>query len=206
VLNGDVVDCYSISDFDKNPLQKATLATEIETASHLMARLKKVPEKWWLGGNHEDRLRRVMWRNPAFAGIKELEFPQLLHLTDYGFKWLEYGEVLKLGKFSVTHGDTVRSESGATARAHFDKFGSSVLVGHTHRLGSFYRTNGTGTHVAYENGSLCLQAPEDVKRPNWQLGFSVVHVGKGGLFNVQQIPILPGYQLFYGNQHFKTKK
>jgi metallophosphoesterase superfamily enzyme len=206
VLNGDVVDCYSLSDFDKDPLQKTTLANEIEMAGRLMARLVKVPEKWWLLGNHEDRLRRALWRNPAFADIKELAFPQLFHLADYGFQSMDYGEVLKLGHLSVTHGDLVRAGSGATARAHLDRFGSSVLVGHTHRLAAVYRTNGTGVHGAYENGSLCSQHPEYIKRPDWQLGWSVVHVGKGGLFTVQQIAVLAGYQFFYGPHHYTSRK
>lgn len=206
ILNGDVVDCYSLSDFDKNPLQKASLQTEIELAGKLMGQFQHVKERIWLGGNHEDRLRRVIWRNPAFAGLKELEFPQLFHLADYGFKWKEYGDVHRLGKLSVTHGDTVRASSGATARAHFEKFGGSVLHGHTHRLGAYYRTNGTGTHGAWENGCLCRLDPEYVKRPDWQQGFSVVHVGAGGAFNVQQVPILPGYGLFYGDRRFGWRK
>ena len=199
ILNGDVVDCYSLSTFDKNPLQDAGLDREIRESSTLLARLAKVTkERWWLGGNHEDRLRRVLWDSPKFARLKALQFPELFHVTEHGFRWKPYGGILWLGKLLVTHGSLVLKHSGWTGRAHFDKYGNSVLVGHTHRLGVYYRTNAKGVHAAWENGCLCKLTPEYVQYPDWQQGFSVVHVGDGGFFSVQQIPILKRSRFFYG--------
>ena len=199
VLNGDVVDCYSLSTFQKDPLRRAGLAREIRESSILLARLARhTKERWWLGGNHEDRLRRVLWENPEFAAVRALQFPELFRATEHGFRWKPYGGVLWLGKLLVTHGSLVLKHSGWTGRAHFDKYGNSVLVGHTHRLGVYYRTNAKGVHAAWENGCLCRLDPEYVQFPDWQQGFSVVHVGERGFFNVQQIPILPGCRFFYG--------
>src|SRR3990167_5780554 len=66
ILNGDVVDMYSISDFDKNPLTPASLNVEICGARRLMGKLAHiVKEGIWLGGNHEDRLRKWVWKNPS---------------------------------------------------------------------------------------------------------------------------------------------
>mgnify|MGYP001563937148 FL=1 len=199
ILNGDVVDCYSLSTFDKNPLQDAGLDREIRESSTLLARLAKVTkERWWLGGNHEDRLRRVLWDSPKFARIKALQFPELFHVAEHGFRWKPYGGILWLGKLLVTHGSLVLKHSGWTGRAHFDKYGNSVIIGHTHRLGVYYRTNAKGVHAAWENGCLCKLTPEYVQYPDWQQGFSVVHVGDGGFFSVQQIPILKRSRFFYG--------
>ena len=202
VLNGDVVDCYAISDYDKNPLTFATLNREIYEGEKLMDSLKWIKEKWWLGGNHEDRLRRYIWkRAKEFGGLSALAFPNLFNLGAYGFSWKPYGGYVMLGKLLVTHGSMVRGVSGATARAHFDRYGTSLLVGHTHRLGAFYRTNVRGSHVAYENGCLCLLTPEYAQAPDWQQGFSVVHVDpKSGFFNVQQLPILKHRMVMYGGQ------
>ena len=52
--------------------------------------------------------------------------------------------------------------------------------------------------MAYENGCLCRLDPKYVQFPDWQQGFSVVHVDEGGFFNVQQIPILNRRCFFYG--------
>src|SRR5712691_1502088 len=62
ILNGDVVDCYSISNFTKEPMKLADVALERSEAVILMDALYNVPEKIWIGGNHEDRLRRYLWR------------------------------------------------------------------------------------------------------------------------------------------------
>lgn len=204
VLNGDVVDCYELSTFDKNPLSDYGLEREIQESKTILMRLAKAAKvRWWIGGNHEDRLRRTLWKNPAFAKIHALQFEQLFHLADYGFGWKPYGGVLKLGKLLVTHGSMVNKHSGWTARSHFEKYGGPVLIGHTHRLGIYYRTNAKGVHAAWENGCLCRLNPEYVQYPDWQQGFSVVHVHDSGLFNVQQIPILAGPKFFYGGELFQ---
>ena len=207
VLNGDVVDCYELSEFDKNPLKDAGLDREIREAGNVMDQIKDmgVKRRVWLGGNHEDRLRRVLWKNPKFARIAALQFPKLFDLDKYGFEWRPYGAVLNLGRLVVTHGSTVRQHSGWTARAHFEKFGGSVLVGHTHRLGTYYRSNARGMHASFENGCLCRLNPEYVQFPDWQQGFSVVHVDteNTGFFSVQQIPIIRRRMLFYGQRRFE---
>src|SRR3990167_1764638 len=53
ILNGDVVDCYAISDYDKDPLKKPGLQREVQGAAALMERFKYAKERIWLGGNHE---------------------------------------------------------------------------------------------------------------------------------------------------------
>lgn len=201
VLNGDIVDCYAISDFSKDPenVKKWGLSREITEAGYLMTLFRDIPVKWWIGGNHEDRWRRVQWQHPNLKGMLK-SFPEAFHMNDYGFKWKPYGGTLMLGKLLVTHGSLVMKHSGWTARAEFDKYGSSVLHGHTHRLGVYYRTNARGVHGGYENGCLCRMHPEYVQYPDWQQGFSIVHVDDSGWFNVQQIPVLKRRTFFYGKE------
>lgn len=202
ILNGDVTDCYALSEFSKNPVQDKDIDDEVNIAGMVMDRLaKSAKECIWLGGNHEDRLRRYIWnRAPALKKRKGDEFEDRFHIKDHGFIWKPYGAVHMLGKLTITHGSSVSKYSGLTARNHFDKYGTSILIGHTHRLGVYYRTNVRGAHAAYENGCLCKLTPEYVQHPDWQQGFSVVHVDDSGMFNVQQIPILKRRTFFYGNQ------
>jgi len=201
VLNGDVVDSYDLSEFAKDPIKGYQLEKELKISGELMNRLSEigsVREKWWLGGNHEDRLRRYTWKKAPQLNIAKLQFENLFDLSYFGFKWKPYGEILMLGKLMVTHGDIVRKHSGWSAKALFEKEGNSILCGHTHRLGIFYKKNANGTHAAYENGCLCRMDPEYVHRPDWQHGFSVVHVDDDGMFNVQQIPVLKRRFFYYG--------
>lgn len=210
ILNGDVVDCYSISDFDRNPLSRATLQREIAGAQRLMAAFQAVPKKIWIGGNHEDRLRRHVWKNPKLIAaldpktrervVQALDFPEVFGLGEVGFEWRPYGATYSLGKLLVTHGSIVSKHSGQSAKAHLEKYGQSVLIGHTHRGGVHYKRDIHGVHGAYENFCLCRLDPEYAQHPNWQQGFSVVHVNDNGHFNVNAIPILPGPSFMYGNE------
>lgn len=206
VLNGDICDMYSISTFNKNPVSTPSLNREIAEVGWLMSTLSAIPsikEKWFTGGNHEDRLRRYIWQNAsAFGSVAKLSFPQLFGLDEYGFKWRPYGGHVMLGKLMVTHGSLIRKHAGETARAHFEKYGTSVLVGHSHRLGAYHHRNVRGAHGAYEAGCLCRLDPEYEQHPNWTQGMAVVHVDKGGWFSVQLVPVLDRRTIIYGAQRW----
>lgn len=61
---GDLLDCYHLSRFDKNPKRIHRLQDEIDAArQHLAAFRLLAPEARfiYLSGNHEDRLRRTLW-------------------------------------------------------------------------------------------------------------------------------------------------
>lgn len=86
ILNGDIADCYTLSDFDRNPLHKETLQDEIEQIQDILKRLEHVPQKTFIAGKHEDRLRRVLWRKaPELGMLPQLRFEQLFGLDRYGF-------------------------------------------------------------------------------------------------------------------------
>ena len=203
ILDGDIVDCYSISSHRTRAEVKAkvNLQHEINLAQELMKELSFIGEKWWLGGNHENRWTNLTDKIPELGFVKHLDFQTVFGLGEHGFKWKDYGDYVMLGKLMVTHGNIVRTHAAYSAKAHFDKFGCSVLHGHTHRVGWYCHTNIAGAHGAWENGCLCrLDGLGYTKHPDWQQAFAVVHVDKGGLFNVQQNLILNRKKFFYGGE------
>lgn len=208
IWNGDITDFYALSEFSKNPLSEDTIVSERATTQEYMRRVKDykfIKDRIWLGGNHEDRFRRYIWKNAKALGMDaDITLAQLFETPKYGFEYKKYGAVYKLGKLDVTHGTIVRQHSGWSAKAHYDKRGGSVLVGHTHRLGVYYRTNAKGVHAAYENGCLCRLNPEYVQDPDWQQGFAVVCVGTNGYFSVQQVPVIERNRIHYGKNVFTT--
>ena len=209
IWNGDITDFYALSSFSKNPLSEDTIVSERKATQEYMKRVRSykfIKTRDWLGGNHEDRFRRYIWQNAKALGLDaDITLAELFEVEKYGFKYQPYGAILQLGKLDVTHGTIVRQHSGWSAKAHYDKRGGSVLIGHTHRMGIYYRTNAKGVHAAYENGCLCKMDPEYVQDPDWQQGFSVVHVGTDGYFNVQQIPVVGGNRIHYGDKVFTLK-
>lgn len=209
VLNGDIVDCYTVSQFTRSPYAESSLTDEIELAKKFMAwacEFSRPDRRIWIGGNHEDRIRRYVWENAASLGmLPGLQFETLFHLTEFGFKWVPYGGWIRLGHLIVTHGSMVRRHSAYTARAHYERFGTSVLIGHTHRLGQYHIRTATADHVAIENGCLCSLSPEYDSYPNWQQGFAFVHVHRDGLFSVEQVRILQESFAVFGGKVYGTQ-
>jgi hypothetical protein len=204
VLNGDVLDHYEISDYSKDPALRGTdLKQERQSLDRLLNAVTPVTkERWFIEGNHEDRYRRYIWsRVPELAAAGSMpSFAEAFRLADYGFKHRPYGGHVMLGKLMVTHGFLVAQHSAMSAKRHFERLGTSVLIGHTHRLGIYHVRNQAGDHAAYENGCLCrLDGLGYAQFPQWQQGFSVVDILPGGTFNVQQIPILARRMFIYGN-------
>lgn len=210
LFNGDIVDCYPISHFTKDPMQRTDLLLERRYAHDLMKHVSKhSKENVWLEGNHEKRLwRMVADKMPELGIFPELSFPRLFNLEDFGFSWRPYGDLVKLGHLRVTHGEMVRHDSSATAKAYWNKYRTSVMIGHTQRFGAFYITCLGEQYVCFENACLCTMTPEYAPSPNWQQGFSVVHVDENKMFNVQQLPIFKiggkAYCL-YGKERYWVK-
>jgi predicted phosphodiesterase len=212
ILNGDIVDCYPISTFDKKPFSPSSIDLEIEELEKFIKELQKItPKITYIAGNHEDRTRKWIWKNEVIhrlgqdrgIQVSKLSFATLYGLDELGVKYLEYGDGVWLGKLFCTHGRVVRKHSAFSAKAEWEGNGCSTLTGHTHRIGRYSVTLRGGTYASFENACLCSLNPEYIKGvPNWQHGFSIVHVSPNGLFNVNQIDILKRSSLFYGGKEY----
>ncbi len=218
VIAGDGIDCYALSTFDKNPHRIFQTKDELKMAVNMIENLQsKAPNAQiiWLDGNHEFRLWRTYMELCAkdakvlevlgAAGINTLDTRNLLHLDDLGVQYQPYSGHLNFLSFIVTHGDIVRQGSSYTARAMYEKWHSSGASGHTHRLGCYHFTDGTGrTHAWYELGSTCLNTLEYVSNPNWQQGFGYGEVLRNKLHFLMapifdNAVVVPGVGVFNGN-------
>lgn len=183
---GDLIDCYSLSRFDKNPVRRGSLQDELDQAHEFLVELRtRVGKKCnirYSEGNHEQRLTRLLWSDcKAFAGLRNLSMPDLLGLNDLGIRWYPMGSPYRIGTLTFMHGDTIRKHGGSTARTTSDKVGSSVILGHCHRMGWCPTTSWSGVRDAYEVGHLSdyrqLEYVQGV--PQWQAGWATVTIGEG---------------------------
>lgn len=216
LLNGDIADCYALTtkhDRLRNDIPDIDL--EIVECARLMDTFGPLAtRRVWLGGNHEFRLDRYLAANAKELGRRYSSFDQFYDLKDHGFEWIAYTGrdkdfvpgVFNLGKLTVTHGFLIGAYSGLAAKKHFDRLGTSVLHGHTHRLGVYYKTNLKGVHGAWENGCLCITTPEYAMFPDWQHGLSVVTYEEDGFFSVQQLPIIDRRLIQYGKERYEIKR
>ena len=195
---GDVLDFYQLSDYTRDPAKRTGLFEDISNLGTLLRYIRvNFPNARieWEDGNHEDRLRRYLWKKaPELADFPSLRLEELLGFKELEVSWRPYnqGQLLANGNFLVTHGNVVRNASAYTAKANLDKYGVSGISGHTHRLGSHYKRNLGGLFAWFENGCLCkLEGMEYINHPNWQQGFSV-GTFKGSRFHIDQVPIVKG--------------
>lgn len=202
ILGGDVVDFYSISRFDKDPLRRLHLDVEVSAVEHYLADLRKaVPEAKivYLPGNHEDRLQRYIHVHaPELAWVDELKLPGLLHLEDFDIdwhpsRWYPYRGVI------YSHLDRANKYGGYTAKNVGLDVGQSLVHGHSHKTGHVR----IGERDFYDNGCLCQAEMEYMAASGptaWSQAFMVVdYIGGKPYFT--QVPI-KNHQYVYDGRLF----
>ena len=194
VINGDLGDFYSISDFDKNPDRKTKLVDDKKVMREILYDIRKTAGKaceiTLIEGNHENRLQKFLWRNPQLEGLDELYIPKLIGVKDFNVKYVgadrEYWKKtmghLNVGNATITHGDSRLNGVKGGQNASYNtakQSGRDVIIGHTHRLKMNYFTNFNQSVVGIECGCLC-QVPGTA---DWQQGFVTFETEKGKNYN-----------------------
>lgn len=180
VLNGDTMDCYSISSFPKRP-NMPSLYDECVATERLLDDIEHAaPEAryHWLDGNHEERIYRMLKDNPGLYDLPALKLKQLLHLPTRGWTYDEYMKPRNFGEFTVVHGNKVSKHSSYSAKATLLDGGfTNVCIGHTHRQGMYKHSGVYGTRRAWELGGLWdKDKAKYLVNPNWQGGFGVAYM------------------------------
>lgn len=171
-LNGDIVDCYSLSRFDKEPKRILSLQKEFDLASAFITDLTELFPKAkivYIEGNHEKRLQKYLNSHPEISSLRTLTIKDLLGLDSIG---VEYLPNYNLNGLFITHGEIVRKYSGQSARGELDKNDISGVSGHTHRLSHYFKSTPYRDLQWCESGCLCDLNPVYLdSRPDWQNGF-----------------------------------
>lgn len=192
IMNGDILDMYDCSSFDKNPDRINSLQEELNLATKFFGKLRKIlpdAEIVFIRGNHEYRLERYLMKHPELFSLDALKLPNLLRLRDFNIGYEP--KAFKLGSLKITHGSIVRKFSGYTAHAELDKNDCSGISGHTHRGGAYFKQTPSRYLAWYEGFCLCDIHPEYVENPNWQQGFLYGYINKDS-FAINPIPIVDG--------------
>lgn len=194
-INGDWIDAYEVSDFDKRPSRLFSIDTEIEMAKDTLRDIRKrmaVDGKvFWIDGNHEERWNKAIWRHAGPLAAYTADLYTALDLEHLADGYVPYGKHFDYLGFLITHGNFVSQYSAYTAKRHYDRYHSSGCNGHTHRMGSYSHTDGKGrSHSWYEIGCFCRRDLEYIKGvANWQSGFMLGEV-RNGAFHPQLIRVI----------------
>lgn len=193
LLLGDVLDCYQLSTFDKDPRTRDP-ETEMSIAADALDVIKDVlkPKRIvWREANHEYRLQRylnrvapelrTLTRHNAKGKTEKAELvsiPYILDLDGRGITWIPHRHPIDYHHLTLLHGDEWGSSSGGVnpARTAFLKAGSCVAVAHSHRASEHNQSRLTGeVVVAYSIGCCCQLHPDYAAINQWQHGFGILH-------------------------------
>lgn len=195
VLDGDIIDCYQLSRFEKDP-NKRSFAHEINLLNDFIDDVKQFFPSVsivYKSGNHERRfLKFIQQKAPELLGLQILTWDNLIgnRVTTVQGK-----NVLKAGKLNIIHGDefgdSIFSPVNA-ARGLYLRSKTNTIAGHSHVTSEHVeRDLNDSITGCWSIGSLCDLHPEWKPINKWNHGFCYVEID-GENFSVHNYKIING--------------
>jgi len=190
LLNGDIIDFYALSFWQKDP-RKRDAAKEIKLLRKFIGIIRETfpdADLVYKLGNHEDRWERYLVdKAPELLGIPEFDIQQVLGLADK--ELIRNYEPIGLGDLNVVHGHEYRfaiSNPVNPARGLFLRAKAMALCGHFHQSSQHTERTVDGRNIAtWSTGCLCDLHPAYRPINNWNHGFAFVTVHASGKFEVE---------------------
>jgi predicted phosphodiesterase len=181
-LNGDVLDFYNESSFQKDR-KKRDLAQELRDGKEFFQWLRQeLPDVviYFKRGNHEERWERFLGAiNPAMLDVEDFQLAQIMRFGELKIIEIDTRGPVMAGRLPIFHGHETGMKSGGVnpARALALKTKAHGLTHHFHRS-SKHRTPHflEGTKVTYSCGCLCNLAPDYMPINEWSHGFADVRI------------------------------
>lgn len=160
-------------------------------------------------GNHDIRVWNYAEKKLPDI-VKDITPESLWGLDNLGIDYIYYEDKPKhrYGDIYVHHGIAASAEAGASVKSDIDKLGVSLIRGHSHRMGTYYRTYELRNETlrGYEIGHMCKVDSDGFKYTqihNWQQGFAVGLIS-GDKVHIQMIEITPDYECWVAGKKFKA--
>lgn len=202
IVIDEVVDFYALSKFSKDPKRKLELQQELDEAQKWLWRLRgRFPktEIVMVESNHDRRLVKYLSSQAQeLAYLRCLDFSHLLGLD--GMR-IAYKPSFIFKEVLFKHGDLVKKDSGATAKAEFLKEGMSGASGHTHRAGVFYKRLRGGEYSWAECGCLCTLDPDYIEgTADWMQGVGLFTFPDGSDRYDPKVFTIHKYKITWGSK------
>jgi predicted phosphodiesterase len=202
LLNGDVLDFYALSSFEKDPT-KRNFADEriacIELLDWLKNEFPNIPIYYNLDANHEYRYERYMQKKaPEIFSTELFMVEDLLMLHDIGIIPIRGYDHIKVGRLPIVHGHTIFKGAvspAAPARTVFMKMKHTCVASHCHRVGHYPWTDMKGeVHSTWTTGCLMSLNVEYNQHGNDYIhGFGLIKIlNKDGKFTYENKMIVEG--------------
>jgi predicted phosphodiesterase len=198
ILNGDIIDCYQLSNFDKDPRNRS-FKYELDMLKNFFEDLRKAFPKAriiYKIGNHEERYERIiLQRIPQLIDLDLVNFENVVKAREFGIEVVKNKRVIKIGKLNVIHGHEIRAgiiSPVNIARGFFLKTKASTLGGHHHRTSEHIEHDLNGDFIGcFSTGCLCGLTPSYMPINSFNHGFALVE-NFGEEFHVRNLKIING--------------
>jgi hypothetical protein len=198
ILNGDIVDCFAQSRFERDPREvnwKREKDTTNQFLRHVRGRFPGARIKF-KDGNHEERYDRWMaLKAPELLGIQEFTLPAALGFDALGIEHVDRMRHVKIGRLNVVHGHEWGGRGGGgvnPARWLYLRAQATALCGHFHRTSNHTETDMDGAPTAtWSAGCLCGLTPKWLRYNKWNQGFAYIE-SDGYDFRVENLRIIEG--------------
>ena len=197
IINGDLLDFYQFSRFDKNPDIMRHFFSEREWVQDFLLLLQKTFGKViYKKGNHDIRRELLLQRKAAdMPEIQGLE-----NVADYVFfdgstvDVVEDYNIIQFGKLNLMHGHEYQGGGGIhVAYNRLNKSFDNVLSAHSHiTQSSMKKTINSKFYGSWTVGCLCSLSPRYAPKNNWNHGFALVEKSETGEFEVINRMIVNG--------------
>jgi len=197
LLLGDIMDFHKASFHEQDP-KKRDLTYEFEICRNFLDVLIKhfpLAKIFYKEGNHEMRWERYLRvKAPVILDMQEFRLQTILRLGERGITWIPNNQVMKIGKLYAIHGNEYKGSGGINAaRTLWLRAGESTICGDKHKTQTMLKTNiSQKVHGTFVVGCLCELNPDYLSLNEWNLGFAIIKVLKGGAFEVYNKSIIDG--------------
>lgn len=204
LLNGDIIDAYQLSHFQKDPDERS-FADELKELHNFLDDLKSQFANCKLifkMGNHEERYERFLIDSGKeikdiedVDGVKTLSWESITHAKKYGHEIVTNKRIIKAGKLNIVHGHEFGKSIFSPvnpARGFYLRAKCSVIGGHYHQTSEHIEKDlNDSVSGAWSTGGLCDMHPAYMPLNRWNLGFACVEID-GDSFTVHNKKIMNG--------------
>ena len=187
LLNGDTIDCHSLSRFEKEPKSR-DFKGELDTFKALIEVFKRELncKIYFKVGNHEERYEKfLIQKAKELDGVEEFEFVNILKARAEGIEVIGDKRYMTLNELTGIHGHEYVGGIIApvnVARGLFLKSKVSAFQGHNHQTSEHTEPTLTGKMITtWSIGCLCELHPKYMPLNKWNHGFAIVDLDENGI-------------------------
>lgn len=188
ILNGDILDCYMMSRFEKDPRLRS-FSEELEALAEFMVSIKAAlpgVKIFYKNGNHEERVDMYIYRKAhELVGVPEFSLTEVIRKrVGEDVEIIGDKRVIQVNELDIIHGhefgqgffSPVNVARGLSLRAK-----TNAIQGHNHQVSEHTETDLRGRlKTTWSLGCACELNPKYLPINKWSHGFATVEVDPNG--------------------------